>query len=51
MAWERYENNIYNKIIYWFKVIGKLLEDPAILPKNVYNIDKTGVILSILGSI
>jgi hypothetical protein len=30
MAWERHENNIYNKIIHWFEVIGKVLEDPAI---------------------
>ena len=23
--WKRYENNIYNKIIYWFKVIREVL--------------------------
>ncbi|TVY62737.1 hypothetical protein LSUE1_G009366 [Lachnellula suecica] len=51
MAWERHENNIYDKIIHWFEVIGKLLEDPAILPENVYNMDETGVMLSMLGSI
>lgn len=28
--WKRYENNIYDKIIYWFDVIGKVLRDPAI---------------------
>jgi hypothetical protein len=50
MAWERYENNIYDKIIYWFKVIRKVLEDPAILLENVYNINKTGVILCMFGS-
>jgi hypothetical protein len=32
-------------------VIGKVLEDLAILRENVYNMDKTGVILSMLGSI
>jgi hypothetical protein len=32
-------------------VIGKVLEDTAILPENIYNIDETGVILSILSSI
>jgi len=51
MAWERHENNIYNKIIHGFEIIGKLLEDPAILPENVYNMDKTGVMLFMLGSV
>jgi hypothetical protein len=51
MAWERHENNIYDKITHWFEVIGKVLQDPAILPENVYNMDKTGVMLCMLGSI
>jgi hypothetical protein len=51
MAWERHENNIYDKITHWFEVIGKVLEDPAILPENVYNMDETGVMLCMLGSI
>jgi hypothetical protein len=51
MAWERHENNIYDKIIYWFEVIGEVLQDPAILPENVYNMDETGVMLCMLGSI
>ncbi|KAF2680112.1 hypothetical protein K458DRAFT_373755 [Lentithecium fluviatile CBS 122367] len=29
----------------------KARRDPAILPKNVYNMDKTGVMLSMLGSV
>jgi hypothetical protein len=33
----------------WFKVIVKVLQDPAILPENVYNMDETGVMLSMLG--
>ena len=28
-----------------------MLQDPAIRPENVYNIDETGVILCILGSV
>ena len=32
-------------------MIGKVLEDPAILPENVYNMDETGVMLSMLGSV
>ncbi|KAG0645122.1 jerky [Hyphodiscus hymeniophilus] len=51
MAWERHENNIYDKITHWFEVIGEVLEDPAILPENVYNMDETGVMLCMLGSI
>jgi hypothetical protein len=51
MAWECHKNNIYNKITHWFEVIGKVLQDPAILPENVYNMDKTRVMLCMLGSI
>jgi hypothetical protein len=32
-------------------VIGKVLQDPAILAENVYNIDETRVMLSMLGSV
>ena len=39
------------KIIHWFEVIGRVVQDPAILPENVYNMDETGVILSMLGSV
>lgn len=28
-----------------------MLQDPAILPENVYNMDETGVMLSMLGSV
>jgi hypothetical protein len=45
------KKNIYKKIIHWFKVIGKVLQDPTILAKNVYNIDKTRVMLSMPGSV
>jgi hypothetical protein len=51
MVWERHENNIYDKITHWFEAIGKVLQDPAILPENVYNMDETGVMLCMLGSI
>jgi len=49
--WKRHENNIYDKIIHWFDVIGKVLKNPAILPKNVYNMDERGVMLCMLGSV
>jgi hypothetical protein len=32
-------------------VIKEVLQDPAILPENVYNMDKTGVMLSMPGSV
>jgi hypothetical protein len=49
--WKRHEIHIYDKITEWFNVIGKVLQDPAILPENVYNMDETGVMLSMLGSV
>lgn len=49
---KRHEINIYSKIKEWFEVIGKVLQqDQGILPENVYNIDETGVMLSMLGSV
>ena len=39
------------KIAHWFKVIERVIQDPAILPENVYNMDKTKIMLSILGSV
>lgn len=51
LDWNRHEKNIYKKVEHWFKVIGKVTEDLAILAENVYNIDETGVMLSMLGSI
>jgi hypothetical protein len=51
LDWNRHETNIAGKMIHWFEVIGRVLRDPAILAENVYNMDETGVMLSILGSI
>jgi hypothetical protein len=31
-------------------VIGKLLQDPTLLPENVYNFDETGTRISVLRS-
>ena len=50
--WKCHGNNIHDKIREWFEVIGRVLQhDLAILPKNVYNMDETGVMLSMLGSV
>lgn len=49
--WKRHENNVYDKIVEWFDVIGQVLQDSDVLPENVYNMDETGVMLSMLGSV
>jgi hypothetical protein len=48
--WKRHSSNIHEKIVEWFDVIGQVLQDPSVLPENVYNMDETGVMLSMLGS-
>ncbi|PQE27728.1 pogo transposable element protein [Rutstroemia sp. NJR-2017a BVV2] len=47
LDWKRHESNIDDKIIHWFEVIEQVLKDQAILPENIYNMDKTGVMLYI----
>jgi hypothetical protein len=49
--WKRHEKNTYVKITHWFEVIGRVVNDPAILPENCYNMDETGVLLGMLGSV
>lgn len=49
LDWDRY--NIYDKVVHWFEVIRKVLQDQTVLPENVYNMDETGVMLSMLGSV
>jgi hypothetical protein len=51
LDWNCYEKNIYGKIIHWSEVIKGVLQDPATLSENVYNMDETGVMLSIPGSV
>ena len=51
LDWRRHGNNTYNKTVHWFELIGKVLQDPAIIPENVHNMDETGVMLSMLGSV
>jgi hypothetical protein len=50
MDWKRHDNNIYGKISQWFEVIEPELRRPDIVPENVYNMDETGIMLSMLGS-
>jgi hypothetical protein len=49
--WKSHEKNISEKVTHWFEVIGKVLQDPSILAKNVYHIDKTRVMLSMQRSV
>jgi hypothetical protein len=46
--WRRHERNIYLKVTHWFEVIRKVIKDLAVLPENTHNIDKTGVMLSMI---
>lgn len=47
----RHDKNTYHKVEHWFEVIGRLLGDRTILKENAYNMDETGVMLSMLGSV
>lgn len=51
LEWNRHENSICGKTQHWFEVIQRVLHDPVILPENVYNMDETGVMLSMPGSV
>jgi hypothetical protein len=51
MPWNRHDHTIYQKTVDWFSIIGEEFANPAILPENVYNMDETGVLLSVLGSL
>jgi hypothetical protein len=50
MPWERHDNNIYDKV-HWFDVIKEELCRPDVRPENCYNMDETGIMLSMLGSV
>jgi len=49
LDWARHD--IYDKVVGWFTLIGKELSNPAVLQENVYNMDETGVLLSVLNSL
>ncbi len=51
LDWERHDLYIYDKVVDWFAVIEKELASPLIFAENIYNIDETGVLLSILNSL
>jgi hypothetical protein len=45
---KRYNHSIYKKYVHWFAVIGPQLADLTLHCKNIYNIDETGILLSVL---
>jgi DDE superfamily endonuclease len=49
--WERHDYYIYDKVIDWFSVIRKELGGLTVLAENTYNMDETGVLLSVLNSL
>jgi hypothetical protein len=50
LDWRRHEKSIYNKVVKWFDIMRAQLEEADVLQENVYNMDETGVLLSVLGS-
>jgi hypothetical protein len=51
MDWNRHDNNIYDKVTQWYEVIEPELRGADVKPENVYNMDETGVMLSMLNSV
>jgi len=51
LDWARHVHNIHDKVSQWFTVIGMEINNPAILPENVYNLDEAGVLLNVLSSL
>jgi hypothetical protein len=49
--WNRHKKSTDEKIAHWFEVIGKVLQNPNVRPENVYNMDETGVMLSMPSSV
>jgi DDE superfamily endonuclease len=39
------------KVTHWFEVIREVLEVPEVLRENVYNMDETGIMLCMIGSV
>lgn len=51
LDWNRHKRNTHEKMIRWFEIIGKVLQDPRVRPENIWNMDETGVMLSMPGSV
>lgn len=51
LDWNRLPTFTRDKILEWFEIMGKVLQDPSIRAENVYNMDETGVMLNMLDSV
>lgn len=51
LNWDRHEKNTHKKITHWSEVIEEVSYNPSVLPKNIYDIDEAGVMLSMPGSV
>lgn len=51
LYWERHDYYICEKVVDWCTVIENELVNPFILPDNIYNMDKRGVLLGVLNSV
>ncbi len=51
MDWNRYDKNIYDKVVHWFEVISEVLRDSTVAAENVYNMDETRTMLSMLSTV
>jgi hypothetical protein len=49
--WERDDSHIYDKVAQWYPIIGEELSKPDVLAENTYNMDETGILLSLLKSL
>ena len=51
LDWERHDHHIYDKLVHWFTMIGRELAGLRFKNCNIYNMDETGVLLSVLNGL
>ena len=51
LYWERHDYYICAKVVDWCTMVENELVNPFILPENIYNMDKRGVLLGVLNSL
>ena len=48
---KRHDHSVYEKVVDSCSVVRTLLDNPTVFVENVYSMDETGVILSLLGAL
>jgi hypothetical protein len=48
MDWARSGHAIYDKLVAWFDLYKATMVEPGYIPGNTYNMDETGVMLSVM---